>query len=212
VKLARFIAAARQEDNAVMQPLDCGQVFEPIPCSKNYHRLRYIGEGKKVDFVFGDEDLGNRELQPGKGCLCHRDIVIALRQEQCQCRVEDSEAHSQGFILKAVAPAEPAGSCGCCVNLFRWQDEVEKIPKYATVPFDEFAVHAGQVNLAQVDGGLGMFEMRGDNGEDAGPLFGRARTGGVFRARGEGRSPRIEVNLRERFVEAGNSISTIKVL
>jgi hypothetical protein len=43
------------------------------------------------------------------------------------------------------------------------------------MPFDEFAVHAGQVDLAQVDAEPGMLEMSGDNGEDAGPLFGKLK-------------------------------------
>jgi len=41
------------------------------------------------------------------------------------------------------------------------------------VPFDEFAVYAGQVDLAQLDAGPGVLEKPGDNVEEVWSLFGQ---------------------------------------
>ncbi len=105
-----------------------------------------------------------------------------------QCRVEDAEAHPQGFVLKAVTATESSNANRRCINLLRRKDEIEEFPKHTPMRFDEFAVHAGEVDLAQVDGRLRMGETPGDNGEDAGALFSQFEgTQGAFCEPGEKR-------------------------
>ena len=101
------------------QPVNSSEILKTIAGSENYHSVGNLGKGKKVDFVFGDENLGNRYLQFCKSCLCHRDILVGFRLQLRQFRVKDSESHPQGFIPKTITAAEPSSSCGCCIDLLR---------------------------------------------------------------------------------------------
>lgn len=157
---------------AGLEPVDAGEVPEAVACAEDDHRFGDGREGEEVDFVFGDEDGFDREVEAGEVGLCEGVVVLGGVGQEGERGVEEAEADAEGFVAEAVALAEVGGAGGGCVDRFGWQGEVEEFGECAPVVFDEFGVDAGQIDLAEVDGGAGVLAEPGDEVQHVGPRFG----------------------------------------
>lgn len=103
---------------AGLEPVDAGEVPEAVACAEDDHRSRDRGEGEEVDFVFGDEDGFDREVEAGEVFLCEGVVVLGVVGQKGEREVEYPESHAQRFVAEAVALAEAGAAGGGCVDRF----------------------------------------------------------------------------------------------
>lgn len=104
------------EEFFVVQPGDGGEVAESVAGTKEDDRSGEAGKGKEVDFVFGDEDGFDREVETGEVYLRERDVQFGGGWQDGESLVEYPESHAERFVAGAVSLAEACSSGGFGVD------------------------------------------------------------------------------------------------
>ena len=165
-----------------LQPRGTGQDFKTIPCAKNDQAVRDRGKRQKIDFIFGDEDMTHRRVQPLKISLSQRDVLRARLWQQRYVGVQHAKTNAQRLVSKAVTAAKPSQPTGTGVNRLRRQAQVQQFCQHPPMRLEKLAVHARQVDLAQIEARARVGLQPRHHGQQSLPLIrqGQRRKGSLF--------------------------------
>ena len=104
--------------------------------------------------------------------------------------IQKTQAHPQGLVTKAVAARKLRHAAGCRIDGIGRQRQIEQFGQHAALRFDELAVHARQIDLAQIEARAWMRLQPGHQIEQLRPDLGQRQ-----RAQGLALQPRQERRL-----------------
>ena len=135
------------------------QCIPTVTCAKNYDGITNRRKCQEVGLVLGDEYTLHSELQATEAVGIQSHIGACRAGHGPYCWIKHTEANARWLFQKAITGGKLADTTFTVIHSVSGQCQIEQLGQHAAMGFDEFAVHARQVYLPQVNARARMLDQ-----------------------------------------------------